>query len=51
MKLPSHLRCAIAKPMRFWLADVRVRDPSGYQNQSNTLVSDTVGQNSSTESR
>ena len=32
-----------------WLADVRMKDPCGYQNQSVEWVSDTVGPNSSTE--
>jgi hypothetical protein len=34
-----------------WLADVRMKDPCGYQNQSIESVSDTVRTNSSTEIR
>ena len=34
-----------------WLADVRMKDPCGYQNQSIESVSDTVEPNSSTETR
>ena len=34
-----------------WLADVRMEDPCGYQNQSIESVSDTVRTNSSTETR
>ena len=51
LKLPSHVGVRCRDAYAVWLADVRMKDPCGYQNQSVESVSDTVEANSSTESR